>query len=466
MENLTKATTLGCYMIVKNEEQCIADCLNSIIDVCDEIIVVDTGCSDKTMEIVSSFGDKVKTYFFEWIDDFAAARNFAMSKISSDYCFTTDADETFTDKLKQNVLELKKCGFHGLDCYNIWLYNYESGGGSFYLGGRCIVKNYPENEWKYNIHEKLYFKCNTTATISKEDGFIFHKHPDGKNSDSNYGKYAEMYYNKLNGGENLFLRDYYGAHFFYYLFLTIKNIDILPAKKYLSEMFRKSRIRVSSEDFRKYMYIGNLISAEEMYAYELITNNTDNLFKNDIANTLKEPLAKYYVLKNVYDTDKDCLSEDGWINLAYLSYTNGFVDDFIDATNISHEKYGKNATINHNFNFAQHYIIPAFSKNMLLIDCSNGTMHLASLINYFSHMFETIVLIGDADKLSNFHTNIVKKPLIANDKSTLSKFIEKHELTPYSISANTLLDRKQAMSEFEKIMYGKPTNILTKNAPV
>ena len=68
---------LSASLIVKNESSCLAKCLQSIQGV-DELIVVDTGSTDNTKEIAASFGATL--YDFPWIDDFAAARNFSLSK--------------------------------------------------------------------------------------------------------------------------------------------------------------------------------------------------------------------------------------------------------------------------------------------------------------------------------------------------------------------------------------------------
>ena len=65
-------------MIVKNEEDVIARCLDSVSRCVDEIIIADTGSSDRTKEICRDFTDKV--FDFDWTDDFAAARNFSFSK--------------------------------------------------------------------------------------------------------------------------------------------------------------------------------------------------------------------------------------------------------------------------------------------------------------------------------------------------------------------------------------------------
>lgn len=83
-------------MIVKDEEPVIARCLDSVRDLVDEIIVVDTGSSDGTKEIVSGYTDKI--YDFEWTDDFAAARNFSFSLATKEYIMWLDADDILTEE--------------------------------------------------------------------------------------------------------------------------------------------------------------------------------------------------------------------------------------------------------------------------------------------------------------------------------------------------------------------------------
>ena len=83
--------TLSLCMIVKNEEEMLSGCLESIKDWVDEMIVVDTGSTDRTKEIALEYGAQV--YDFEWIEDFSAARNFSKSKATSDYILALDADE-------------------------------------------------------------------------------------------------------------------------------------------------------------------------------------------------------------------------------------------------------------------------------------------------------------------------------------------------------------------------------------
>lgn len=84
-------TTLALVMIVRNEERCIARCLNSVKGVVDEIIVLDTGSTDDTVKIAESLGARVHHYI--WNDDFAAARNAALDHSAADWNLVLDADE-------------------------------------------------------------------------------------------------------------------------------------------------------------------------------------------------------------------------------------------------------------------------------------------------------------------------------------------------------------------------------------
>lgn len=93
-------------MIVKNEEQVLSRCLNSIADLMDEIIIVDTGSTDRTKEIATRYTDRI--YDFPWNGSFSDARNFSFSKATKDYIYCADADEVLDEENHQKFLMLKK----------------------------------------------------------------------------------------------------------------------------------------------------------------------------------------------------------------------------------------------------------------------------------------------------------------------------------------------------------------------
>ncbi|MBK8944991.1 MAG: glycosyltransferase family 2 protein [Ignavibacteriae bacterium] len=96
-------STISLSMIVKNEEKYLQECLESVKDIVDEIVIVDTGSTDKTLEIAKQFSSKI--LHFNWINNFSAARNFALSKSTCDWILYLDADERLSNN---SINELKK----------------------------------------------------------------------------------------------------------------------------------------------------------------------------------------------------------------------------------------------------------------------------------------------------------------------------------------------------------------------
>ena len=98
--------TLTLAMIVKNEEETLERCLKSVCPFVDEIIIADTGSTDKTKSVAAHFTDKI--FDFEWCDDFSAARNFAFGKATGDYIMWLDADDVIEGDNAQKFCDLKK----------------------------------------------------------------------------------------------------------------------------------------------------------------------------------------------------------------------------------------------------------------------------------------------------------------------------------------------------------------------
>ena len=96
--------SLSVCLIVKNEQPVIARCLSCVKKFADEIIVVDTGSTDATAEVAKKFTDKI--YSYEWEDDFASARNFALGKASCEYVMWLDADDVVSDENADKIKNL------------------------------------------------------------------------------------------------------------------------------------------------------------------------------------------------------------------------------------------------------------------------------------------------------------------------------------------------------------------------
>lgn len=148
-------------MIVKNEEKYIGNCLKSVCDLVDEIIIVDTGSTDKTKQICKKYTDKI--YDYKWINDFADARNFSFSKATCDYIMWLDADDILKEndrikfkKLKENLHNIKN-DFISME------YDYafdENGNPQLTFRRNRIVKKSINPVWTGFIHEVIDININ------------------------------------------------------------------------------------------------------------------------------------------------------------------------------------------------------------------------------------------------------------------------------------------------------------------
>ncbi|MED1784207.1 glycosyltransferase [Brevibacillus fortis] len=91
-------------VITKNEEQNLPVCLESVKEIASEIVVVDTGSTDSTIAVAKKY--QASVYHFDWIDDFSAARNFALSKTSGDWIIFLDADEFLSEDSKKRIVSI------------------------------------------------------------------------------------------------------------------------------------------------------------------------------------------------------------------------------------------------------------------------------------------------------------------------------------------------------------------------
>ena len=113
--------TVSACMIVKNEEELLPECLQSIRDWVDEIIVIDTGSSDRTVEIAREYGAQV--LFQEWEGDFSKHRNFSLEQATCDYVFIIDADERIFEAdvpLIKRIINEDKHPIISINVFNVY----------------------------------------------------------------------------------------------------------------------------------------------------------------------------------------------------------------------------------------------------------------------------------------------------------------------------------------------------------
>lgn len=437
-----KCPTLGCYLIVKNEEFYIKDCVENLLRVCDEIVVVDTGSTDKTKNILQEYS-QVKLYDFEWIHDFSAARNYALSLTKSDYVFSIDADEYLTDDLIDYLLSLKKDNFQGYNSINLYIKVREDWN---YLGGRTIVKNNGNCVWKYKIHEKLYYDESNNLNVDTSNGLIIHKPQDSK---TNYGKYAEVYFNEINSTDVL-NKDKTG-HYFYYLFYTLQDIDIIVAYMYLYNIYMTKNFLMSDENSGCQLLSDGYISQEMFMVNTMIGGYQNECMVLPCVDIVSDSNAKLCGLLWCYNNGS-ILSEHHGLDLAIMLYNNGFFKLFIEITQKLYDQYPNSEIVQHNMSFIRDTLLK-IKQYKLVIDCSDGYECLPSTVYYMSQYFDDVVINCKSDddivqikqrySLKPFDKfEFVKNQLPQNDSMTVN------------IKANIQHSRMDLKRNIEQLMYG------------
>ncbi len=144
-------------MIVRDEEANLPACLGSARDLFDEVIVVDTGSTDRTVEVARLFGARV--FDFVWVGDFAAARNAALARATGDYAFWLDADDVIEPPQRERLkalLDGLKPGEEAAYVVRCACDPDRDGG-----GGETVVDHvrlFPAREdvrWTYRVHEQI-----------------------------------------------------------------------------------------------------------------------------------------------------------------------------------------------------------------------------------------------------------------------------------------------------------------------
>lgn len=145
-------------MIVKNEEKNIRQALTWGKSIMYEQIVVDTGSTDRTVELAKELGAKV--YHFDWINDFSAAKNFAIEKAKGDWVAFLDADEYMTEEWAVKLPGLLD-RLHQTSCIMLscpWVNLRDDGVVSVVSKQRRVFRWLPELRYHNAVHENLFFQ--------------------------------------------------------------------------------------------------------------------------------------------------------------------------------------------------------------------------------------------------------------------------------------------------------------------
>ncbi|MBQ7918945.1 MAG: glycosyltransferase family 2 protein, partial [Lachnospiraceae bacterium] len=213
-------------MIVKNEEAVLRRCLDSVADLMDEIIIVDTGSTDKTKAIAGEYTDKV--YDFEWINDFSAARNFAFSKANRDYIYSADADEVLDEENRRRFKVLKENMLPEIEIVQMKYGNQLHFGTVYNFDEEYrpkLFKRVREFQWIEPIHETI----RTSPVVYDSDIVITHM-PTSEHGSRD----LQAFHRQISSGKGLSrrLREMYARE----LFMVGEKEDLLAAEDYFAQV--------------------------------------------------------------------------------------------------------------------------------------------------------------------------------------------------------------------------------------
>ena len=186
---MDKIKISACY-IVKNNAEELKISLQSLCDSVDEIIVVDTGSTDNTVEVAKSFGAKI--FFREWDNDFSAPRNLALSHVGGDWIIFLDSDEYFSDETKKNIRPvIERLEEFKKNALLVHLVNIDKNFGDKVLDENFvmrIMKNQANLHYIGKIHEELRAGKNILADVTFAPPNILTIYHTGYSADLNKTK--------------------------------------------------------------------------------------------------------------------------------------------------------------------------------------------------------------------------------------------------------------------------------------
>lgn len=158
-------------MIVKDEEKYLKIALTSALKLADIAVVVDTGSTDKTMDILKEFGERVEIRHFQWINDFSAARNYSLAGINADWILVMDADQRLICDAKEVRAKLAHSTAEGYD-----IVEESHMGGGAKAKTMAYVKLFRNKGYQYQraVHEQLKIDQSKIESLKESTCKIIH----------------------------------------------------------------------------------------------------------------------------------------------------------------------------------------------------------------------------------------------------------------------------------------------------
>jgi len=164
---------INLVMIVKDEERCLGRCLKAAGPLVDEIVIADTGSSDRTVEIAGEMGATV--VHFTWINDFSAARNFALEHSDADWNLVLDADEILRPCSRKEIEKILR-GRQGTWLGGLTLYDAYRDEEGISHGMSVLPRLLPRGiRYRGLIHEQPegYHPCYSLPLCADHDGYLY-----------------------------------------------------------------------------------------------------------------------------------------------------------------------------------------------------------------------------------------------------------------------------------------------------
>ncbi|TWH47393.1 glycosyltransferase [Sporomusa sp. KB1] len=266
-------------VITKDEEKNIRRCLQSVKNIANEIIVVDTGSTDATVTIAEEFGAKI--FYYQWNNDFAAARNYALAQAGGAWIIFLDADEYIAAETINNVRPFidKIHGNRKIEAISCLMRNLEGVDGPLRSSNPSIriFRNSPLIRYQGRIHEAVYKSGKPLKLIGVTDQSIvvYHTGYTRKNIFEKLRRNTELLEEEVKSGvirdmTYCYLSDSYWRYKEYE-----KAIDY--AQKAIKQMAKLK----SELDYKPYVYLVSSMTRMKTYSEDVVLA------------TCKEALARF-----------------------------------------------------------------------------------------------------------------------------------------------------------------------------
>jgi len=292
--------TVSLVMICKNEIKNAAILLAQVLPVLEEVVVVDTGSTDGTLQLLQELTQihtNLRLYQFDWIEDFSAARNYSFTHATKDWIFWLDLDDQI-DPVQLKSFKDNELDNPDVDCWLLdYIYSrYPDGTPQSTLGRERFIRRASRPRFYGAIHECIDISCMRQRHF---DGLKVVHHRDGKVID--YGRNIRIltaeYEKKKNDPRTAY---YFGKELFDHMdprsTEVLERYLTLPGRYYDDEV--NARFRLAKQYLHQKKHRDALRQAEEIYHLDSTRDRAEGYF---IFGEVEKDLKNYRVAIKWYE---------------------------------------------------------------------------------------------------------------------------------------------------------------------